>query len=283
VKRTDGKPMAETEPSDVHRDHTVTQGEHTVLNRAFWDIKAASYAGAGRRSWACEEPRWGIWGIPQSELPVLPDDLQGKDVVELGCGTAYVSAWAARRGARVVGIDNSPAQLTTARTLQREHDLHFELHLGNAERTPFPDSTFDLTISEYGASIWCDPSLWIPEAARLLRPGGHLIFMRNSTLLMMCEPRTGTATNTLLRSQFDLRRLDWDEPEGRCVEFHLPHGELLRLLRAKGFVIEDLIEVRAPQGATTNYPYVTGTWARSWPTEEVWFARKETAPAPDAM
>ncbi|MDQ1293508.1 MAG: hypothetical protein QG608_1389 [Actinomycetota bacterium] len=276
--------MTDTEPKGPHgdpaaaqEDHAATQEDHTVLNRAFWDTKASSYAEAGRRSWGCEEPRWGIWAIPQSELRVLPDDLQGKDVIELGCGTAYVSAWAARRGAHVVGIDNSPAQLATARTLQREHDLHFELHLGNAERTPFPDSAFDLAITEYGASIWCDPNLWIAEAARLLRPGGRLIFMRNSTLLMMCEPQTGTATNSLLRSQFDLGRLAWDEPEGRCVEFHLPHGELLRLLRAQGFVVEDLIEVRAPAGATSNYQYVTGAWARCWPTEEVWFARKEPA------
>jgi len=46
---------------------------------------------------------------------LLLEDLAGKDAIELGCGTAYVSAWLARRGARVVGIDNSAAQLATAR------------------------------------------------------------------------------------------------------------------------------------------------------------------------
>ena len=80
-------------------------------------------------------------------------DLAGKDVIELGCGTAYVSAWLARRGARVVGVDNSAAQLATARRLQREHGLAFTLIHGNAEQEPYPDASFDLAISEYGACL----------------------------------------------------------------------------------------------------------------------------------
>jgi SAM-dependent methyltransferase len=53
---------------------------------------------------------------------------------------------------------------------------------------PFADARFDLAISEYGASIGCDPYAWIPEAARLLRPGGQLIFLVNSALLMLAVP-----------------------------------------------------------------------------------------------
>ncbi|HEV8474301.1 MAG TPA: methyltransferase domain-containing protein, partial [Methylomirabilota bacterium] len=56
--------------------------------------------------------------MPDSALHVLPEDLTGNDVIELGCGTVYIAAWLARRGARVVGIDNSAAQLATARRLQ---------------------------------------------------------------------------------------------------------------------------------------------------------------------
>jgi SAM-dependent methyltransferase len=107
------------------------------------------------------------------------------EVIELGCGTAYVSAWLARRGARPTGIDNSAEQLSTARSLQDEHDLHFPLIHGNAEATGLPDASFDLAVSEYGASIWADPYCWIPEAARLLRPGGELVFLTNGTLWIL--------------------------------------------------------------------------------------------------
>ena len=126
--------------------------------------------------------------MPESEARLLPDDLAGRDAVELGCGTAHVPAWLARRGARPVGIDTSPRQLGAARRLQAEHGLRFPLHLGNAEATPFADAGFDVAISEDGASVWCEPRRWVAEAARLLRPGGELVFLVNGLLLTLCTP-----------------------------------------------------------------------------------------------
>jgi SAM-dependent methyltransferase len=248
--------------------------DHVRRNRAAWDVMAPAYEAAGRRSWASDEIRWGIWGVPESELKLLPE-VDGLDVVELGCGTAYVGGWLARRGARVIGIDNSPAQLENARRFQREFGLDFPLVLGNAEATPFPDASFDFAISEYGAAIWCDPYRWIPEAARLLRPGGRLVFLGNGTLLMLCvqeREADGAATDRLLRPYFGMHRFEW--PDDTSVEFHLTTGDWIRLFRSSGFEIEDLVEIQAPAGATTGYPYVTGEWARNWPSEQVWKLRR---------
>jgi SAM-dependent methyltransferase len=249
--------------------------DHVARNRAAWDAWADDYVANGERSWASNDPRWGIWGIPESELHLLPDDLDGKDTIELGCGTAYVSAWLARRGARPVGIDNSERQLETARRLQREHGLEFPLLHGNAEAVPLPDASFDLVISEYGAAIWADPYAWIPEAARLLRPGGDLVFLGNGTLLMLTMPDEDEvpAGTTLLRPYFGMHRFEW--PDDESVEFHLGYAAWIRLLRSSGFEIRDLVELRPPEGATTSYRFVTPQWARSWPSEEVWKARKE--------
>jgi SAM-dependent methyltransferase len=255
--------------------------EHVRRNRSQWDQWAAEYVEAGRRQWAGEQPSWGIWDVSESEVHVLPADVSGLDVIELGCGTAYVSAWLARRGARPVGIDNSEAQLTTARRLQQEFGLEFPLLHGNAEEVPFPDQSFDLAISEYGASIWCDPYRWIPEAARLLRPGGRLIFLVNGVLLMLCAPDEVDvpASERLLRDYFGMHRFEW--PDDDSVEFHLPHGEMISLLRRSGFDVEQLIEIRPPDGSATRHPYVTLDWARRWPCEEVWKARKATSPRSD--
>jgi len=249
--------------------------EHVARNRAAWNEYAAEFEPDGRRNWGQEEPTWGIWNVPERELGVLPAQLDGLDAIELGCGTGYVSAWLARRGARPVGIDNSEAQLETARALQQEFGLEFPLLHGNAERVPRPDASFDLAISEYGASIWCDPYEWIPEAARLLRPGGELIFMVGAPLLLLCDPDVGEevpADTQLHRPYFDLHRVEWKgEPS---VEFRLNHGDMIALLRANGFAIEQLIEVRPPEGSTTRFPNATLEWARQWPTEEIWRARK---------
>ncbi|HEX4045843.1 MAG TPA: class I SAM-dependent methyltransferase [Gammaproteobacteria bacterium] len=224
--------------------------EYVKRNRAAWDNMAPEYTAAGRRCWQ-EEPAWGIWQIPETEINLLPD-VADRDVIELGCGTAYISAWLARRGARVTGIDNSSEQLKFARELQNEFNLSFPLIHGDASQVPLPDASFDLAISEYGASIWCDPYHWIPEAARLLRPGGQLIFLVNGTLLMLCVPETDNmpAKNALLRDYFGMHRFEF--PDTTAVEFHLGYGDWIRLLRANGFEIENLIELKPPATATTN-------------------------------
>ncbi|MCC6778783.1 MAG: methyltransferase domain-containing protein, partial [Hyphomicrobiales bacterium] len=165
-------------------------------------------------------------------------------------------------------------QLATARRLQAEFGVDFPLHLGDAEKTPFPDASFDFAISEYGAAIWCDPYRWIPEAARILRPGGRLHFLANSPLLMLATPvedEDAPVTERLERPLFGMHRFAWRDGS---VEFHLPHGEMLKLLRDSGFAVEALIEVEIPEGAATRYPYVSAEWARRWPAEEVWKARR---------
>lgn len=250
--------------------------DHVRRNRAYWDAMAHEWVDRGRESWQSAEPYWGIWGIPESEAQLLPDDLAGKDVIELGCGTGYVSAWLARRGAKPVGIDNSPAQLETARGFQREFGIDFPLLLGNAEHVPFPTGSFDLAISEYGAAIWADPHKWIPEAARILKPGGELIFLGNSPWVMVCVPdfeSEGAATEAFRRPYFGMHRFEWPDSDG--VEFNLPTGEWIRLLRSSGFEIEDMIELRPAPDAATNYDWVSLDWARQWPSEQVWKARKK--------
>jgi SAM-dependent methyltransferase len=258
----------------MHEGTEATTVDHVARNRVAWDHMAAEYVESGRRNWASDEVTWGIFDVPESRIGMLPPDLAGMDAVELGCGTAYVSAWLARRGARPVGIDNSSAQLEMARRFQTEFGLTFPLHLGDAEQTPFAAESFDFAISEYGAAICGDPYRWIPEAARILRPGGRLSFLGNSVLLMLTtsiDDEDAPAGEQLQRSLFGMYRFAWEDG---AVEFHLPHGEMIRLLRDSGFEVEDLVEVEIAEDVTTRYPFVSPQWARSWPAEEVWKVRK---------
>lgn len=252
--------------------------EHVAANRVAWDGYARDYVAAGERAWRLMpgEETWGLFGVPESVARMLPDDLAGRDAIELGCGTAYVSAWMARRGARVVGVDNSPKQLETAARLQREHALDFPLILGNAERVPFADASFDFAISEYGAALWADPAAWIPEAARLLRPGGRLVFLTNHVLSYLCSPdlETEPVADRLLRPMFGMGRTVWPDADG-AVEFHPTHGDWIRLLVANGFEVEDLVEAQAPEGSSTSYQWMPYDWARQWPCEEIWKVRRQ--------
>lgn len=195
--------------------------------------------------------------------------------MELGCGTAYVSGWLSRRGAlEVVGIDNSEAQLRTARRLAREHGVVLTLIHGNAEtRLPYPDGHFDFAISDYGAAIWCDPALWIAEAHRVLTPGGKLVFLGHTPLLQICTPADGASADaTLHRDYFSsIRRSDWSQTETDPggVEFNLPLSAWLRLFRETGFEVEDFVELRAPEGSADKYG-VPRAWAQLWPAEMAW-------------
>jgi len=247
---------------------------HVQHNREYWDGMADRWVASGERAWRENTVTWGVFAVSQEQAPLLPDDVTGLDVIELGCGTGYVSSWLARRGARPVGIDNSEQQLATARRLQAEHGIEFPLLHGNAEQVPYPDESFDLAVSEYGAAIWCDPYVWIPEAARLLRPGGRLAFLGNSVVSMLCGPddENEPSTERMLRPQRDMHRFTW--PDGG-VEFHISHGDMIRLLRANGFEVEDLIELYAPDAAAgSSFNYAPAGWSRQWPVEEIWKARK---------
>ena len=249
--------------------------DHVALNRASWDASAEGWAEPGRERWADPRIRWGTWDVPEDDLHLLPD-VDGLDVVDLGCGTSYFSSWLVRRGAHPVGLDSSGKQLATARSFQREFDVSFPLVHGDAERAPFAGGSFDLALSEYGAIIWCDPHRWIPEAARILRPGGRLVALGNSYLLMLTFPDDGDeATESLQRSHFGMQRFVNTDGGSGAVEFHIPHGEMIELLRTSGFEVERLVEVRAPSNvAVERYRMATLDWARRWPTEQAWVARK---------
>jgi SAM-dependent methyltransferase len=247
--------------------------DYVAANVANWTRANAEYTNTSAESaWAQDEITWGVWRVPEAELHVL-GEVAGLDIVELGCGTAYFSAWLARRGARVVGVDPTPAQLDTARRLQRETGLDFPLIEAIGEDVPLSDASFDLVLSEYGASIWADPNAWIPEAARLLRPNGRLVFLCNSTLSVLTMTLESTSTE-LQRPQRGMHRIEW--PDTGEIEFHIAHSDWIALLRTEGFDVERLLELYAPEGSETHsyYNYVTPEWAQQWPAEELWVARK---------
>ncbi len=247
--------------------------DYVERNRAAWNRWAVNYIATGRKAWTDSELRWGIWGIAESELELLADLPAGSDVIELGSGTAAISAWIARMGFRPVAVDVSRAQLDVVGRLQDEFGPGFPLIHANAEQVPFDSDSFDLVVSEYGASLWCEPHRWLAEANRLLRPQGGLIFVTNSPLLMACTPESGErAGDRLLRDYFT----SWvrEFPEDEVVEFHLTHGNWVQLLRSYGFTLERLVELRPPYGARPRFEFVSIEWARRWPSEEIWVARK---------
>ncbi len=245
---------------------------HIRKNRRDWDKTSDEYQAehaSQLNRW--DRLAWGVWNLPEAKLGVL-GDVRGKDVLEFGCGGGQWSIGLACAGARPVGLDLSIRQLEHAQRLMRDAGVTFPVVNASAEEAPFVDGSFDIVFCDHGAMTFADPFRTVPEVARLLRPGGLLVFNLESPFhFVTWNEEIETVDDRLHLDYFGMRR--WEDAES--VSFNLPYGEWIRLFRANGLDVEDLIEPRPPTRVKTTYSdYAAHEWARRWPGENIWKVRK---------
>ena len=253
----------------------MTRGlDHQRHNREFWDADADDYQAVHGADLTTRPLAWGAWRVPEDEVGVL-GDVRGLDVLELGCGAAQWSIALAGLGSRPVGLDQSLVQLKHALANREAAGAAVRLVAAGGERVPFRNASFDVVFCDHGVMSFCPPEVTVPEVARLLRPGGLLAFCQTTPLLYLTwDERRQRQDTRLHRSYFGLGRLDLGDG---TVDFQIPHGEWFRLFRDHGLVVEDLIELRPPEDATTTYDdFAPHDWARRWPAEQIWKVRKRT-------
>jgi SAM-dependent methyltransferase len=258
-------------PNLSSNDEVMELTDHALKNRADWDRKSDSYEAAHASQLQRHPTGWGCWSIPEAELRVL-GDVKGKDILEFGCGAARWSIALSQLGARCVGLDNSERQLEHARALMRSADVEFPLVHSSAEAVPLPDESFDIVFCDHGAMTFADPHRTVPEASRLLRPGGLLAFSAATPILNICWNEVEDRIDERLHANyFEQHRFE----DASSVVFSLPYGQWIALFRRCGFIIEDLIELRAPVEPETTYTdFVRHDWARKWPAEQIWRVRR---------
>jgi SAM-dependent methyltransferase len=246
---------------------------HAKHNRDVWDAQSDEYqARHAAQLEAAGGDAWGVWQLPESELQIL-GNVAGRDVLELGCGAAQWSIALHRLGARVTGLDLSERQLAHGRELMRAAGVEFALVQGSAEATPFADASFDIVFCDYGAMTFADPYRTVPEAARLLRPGGLLAFSAATPILELAWPRDADHPGErLINDYWDLHEI---RVAGEPISFELGYGEWIRLFIDSGFVIDSLVELRPPPDAVSSYrSELDREWARRWPMEHIWRVRR---------
>ena len=145
----------------------------------------------------------------------------------------------------------------------------------SASAVPYRAESFDVVFCDHGAMGFCDPETTVPEAARVLRPGGFLAFSLSTLLHNTCFPPgdpDGALTTTLQQPMFGARAFDWGDG---TIDFQMLHSEWIALFRRHGLQVEDLRELRPPTDARTGYDgFADLDWARNWPGEEIWKVRK---------
>jgi SAM-dependent methyltransferase len=247
-------------------------GSRGRTNRQSWDHQAAEYERRhASRLGGSEALAWGFWRIPESSLRLL-GDVRGRDLLELGCGAARWSAGLARRGASVVALDLSRTRLEQARPELRGVRRRARLVQANAERLPFPASSFDGVFSDWGGMTFADPAKTVPEVARILRPGGVLAFATSSPLRETARNRTTDRLEPKLwRPYF---RTSGERIAGTW-EYSLPYGGWVELFGRHGLGVERLVETRPPPGRHSSYLSRSDErWASRWPIEVLWQVRK---------
>jgi SAM-dependent methyltransferase len=247
----------------------VSDSQAQRANRRLWDADSEDYQSRHAAQLAAAGAGWGVWSVPESRLGAL-GEVAGRRVLEAGCGAAHFSAALAGLGAHCVGLDLSGSQLAAAR---RTVAGRVRLVQADAERMPFADASFDLVFCDHGSTTWADPRRVVPEAARVLRPGGRFVANLASPWLHACvDPATDEVRDRMREDYFDRGPIDQG---GGAVVHSLTYGEWVRLLRDCGLVVEDLIEIRPDPGASTTYQgYVGADWARRWPAEMLWVASR---------
>jgi len=253
--------------------------EHVRKNREHWEKGSDDYQERNRSQlnrW--DHLGWGVYDAPEDEIHAL-GDVAGRRALELGCGACQFGIKVAMRGAMVTGLDLSIAQLRHGLKNFEETGVRFPLVQASGERVPFRDESFDLVFCDHGVMGFADPLLTVPEVARVLRSGGTFVFNGTTPWIWVAwgqQEEELPATREMRSDYFGLRSAEFEDPSWRTTEFQLTYGDWIRLFRANGLSVEDLIELRPKKDAPTTYDdYAPLEWARAFPAEHIWKVRKE--------
>lgn len=250
--------------------------DHVRKNRVHWESQSAAYQDANATQlnrW--DHLAWGVWDTPEDGIVAL-GDVHDLDALEYGCGAGQFGIKVAMRGARVKGLDFSFAQLHKSLEHMRGTGVHVPVVQADGERIPFRDESFDLVFCDHGVMGFADPYRTVPEVARVLRPGGRLVFNAPTPWIWVAWGEDGLpATREMRGDYFGLRRAESTDPEWQTTEFQLTYGDWIRLFGANGLQVEDLIELRPTVEAVTTYDdYAPLEWARAFPSEHIWKVRR---------
>ena len=244
-------------------------------NRRGWDAYCDEYQRLHGAQLTANPQAWGVWSLPESEVRLL-GDVRDRDVLEFGCGAAQWSIALAQRGARCTGLDNSARQLDHARAAAAAAGVDVRLVHAPAEDPPFADASFDIVFCDHGALSFTAPETTIPQAARLLRSGGILAFSTGHPLREVCwDPVSDLTSRRLHHAYFGLGAIV--DPADGIVSHVRTIAAYVAIIIGAGFTLEQLLEPQPPPHARSTYAFIDLEWARAYPAEVIFRARKGAA------
>lgn len=237
--------------------------ESARASRAWWERAADEYQAEHGDFLGDAEFVWGPEGLTEREARLLgsPVELASRRILEVGCGAGQCGRWLRAQGAaEVVGVDVSGRQLQHSRRIDGAAGCTLPVAQADAQRLPFADSVFDVVCSAYGAFPFIpDVRTALKEAARVLRPGGRLVFSVSHPVRWCFPDDPGEAGLRARDSYFDRRPYVEEDKRGRAlyVEAHHTVGDWVRAVTGAGLLLRDLVEPEWPDGNTRTW----GGWS----------------------
>lgn len=241
------------------RRRMVSSAQTSRANRRWWDEAATAYQSEHGAFLGDADFVWGPEGLREADAALL-GPVHERWVLEVGTGAGQCGRWLRTQGARVVGVDLSLAQLRHSRRLDTLTGTALTTVAADALALPFPDETFDLACSAYGAVPFvADSATLMAQVARVLRPGGRWVFATTHPIRWVLPDDPGEGGLQVRESYFDRTPYVEEDETGTptYVEHHRTLGDRVREINAAGLVLRDLVEPEWPDG----HDRVWGGWS----------------------
>jgi len=218
------------------------------LNREGWNRISGWYQ--DRHAIPTHSAHYGPWAPLENDLRLL-GTVQGLRILEVGCGGGQCAIAFARQGATVAGLDLSDAQLDFARNLAAAEGVDIPFTQGSAEDlSAFADGAWDVVFSAYAFQYVADMARCLAECARVLRPGGRLLFSLDHPFRdCFADPDEDfEPTIYASRSYFDPKPMRWlfGNTGVPMVSYHRTVAEWVTLLADAGFGLRRMLEPEPP-------------------------------------
>ena len=250
--------MPETTDPGVGR-RPVSDAEARRASRRWWDADADDYQAEHGAFLGDVDFVWCPEGLREADAALL-GPVAGRRVLELGCGAASAGRWLVTQGARAVALDLSAGMLRHAVRAAADTGVRVPLVQADALALPFPDGTFDVVCTAFGAVPFvADSAAVMREVFRVLRPGGRWVFSITHPMRWIFLDDPGEGGLVAVHSYFDRRPYVEHDATGEptYVEQHRTLGDRVRELVAAGFQLRDLVEPECPEG----HEQIWGQWS----------------------